>query len=334
MANASTPWRRVVATAIALVAIAASAVSLGTRTAVGETYPSRPIRLVLPFLPGTPNDVVARVLGPRLSAAFKQPVIIDNRPGGSTIIGTRAVATAEPDGYTLLLTANNHVIVPAQSAHLDYDALKDFIPVAGLATTSWLLTVSPAVPVKTVPELIAYARDNPGKLNIGFGKGTSPEIVSEMFKLEAKADIASVPYKGGAQVLSDMLGGTVQLNFGQTSTSLPLVRAGKLRALAVTSATRLHDLPDVPTMIESGISSLSGLSFWDGVLAPAGTPADIVNRLNQEINESLKSPEVKASLAKLGFEPLSGTPQDFAAFLKAEFPKWAAMVKATGIRLN
>jgi tripartite-type tricarboxylate transporter receptor subunit TctC len=334
MTSVSVKFRRSCGIVRAIAGIAIAAIIFSTGAAVGQTYPSRPIRLVLPFLPGTPNDVVARVLGPRLSAVLKQPVIIDNRPGGSTIIGTRAVATADADGYTLLLTANNHVIVPAQSAHLDYDALKDFAPVAGVAKTSWLLTVSPSVPVKTVPELIAYARKNPGKLNIGFGKGTSPEIVSEMFKLEAKADIASVPYKGGAQVLTDMLGGTVQLNFGQTSTSLPLIRSGKLRALAVTSATRLHDLPDVPTMIESGISSLSGLSFWDGVLAPAGAPAEIVNRLNQEINESLKSPEVKASLDKLGFEPLGGTPQDFAAFLQAEFPKWAAMVKATGIQLH
>ena len=334
MTTASRIFRCCFGIASAILAIATAAVTGNVGEAAAQTYPSRPIRLVLPVLPGTPHDVVARVLGPRLSAAFKQPVVIDTRPGGSTIIGTRAVATAEPDGYTLLLTANNHVIVPAQSANLDYDPVKDFAPVAGLAKTSWLLTVSPSVPVKTVPELIAYAKKNPGKLNIGFGKGTSPEIVSEMFKLEAKADIASVPYKGGAQVLTDMLGGTVQLNFGQTSTSLPLIRAGKLRALAVTSASRLRDLPDVPTMIESGISSLSGLSFWDGVLAPAATPAEIVNRLNREINESLKSPEVKASLAKLGFEPLSGTPQDFAAFLQAEFPKWAAMVKATGIRLK
>lgn len=301
-------------------------------SAGAQTYPNRPIKLILPFLAGTPNDVIARLLTQPLTASIKQAIVVENRPGGATIVGTRAVAQAEPDGYTLLVTAPNHVIAPAQASGPTYDPIKDFQPVAALATAPWILVASPNVPAKSVRELADYARANPGKLTIGFGKGTSPELVSEMFKLETKTDIRSVPYRGGAQVLNDILAGVIDLNFSNVGVALSLIKAGKLKALAVTSDARLADLPDVPTLKEDGFTSVSSLSFWTGMLAPARTPASIVNQLNAEVNAALSSAAVKSGLAKLSFDPKVGSPQEFAQFLAEEKPKWEALVKATGVR--
>jgi tripartite-type tricarboxylate transporter receptor subunit TctC len=299
-----------------------------------QSYPDRPIKLILPFVAGTPNDVIARLLSQPLSLALKQPVIVENRPGGATTIGPRDVAKSDPDGYTLLVTAPNHVIAPAEAAEPPYDPIKDFKAVASVATAPWILVASPNLPVHSLPELIAYAHANPGKLTIGFGKGTSPELVAEMFKVATKSQINSVPYKGGAQVLTDILAGVIDLNFNSVGVSLPLIKDGKLQALAVTSDQRMPELPNVPTLKESGITGLASVTFWTGILAPARTPDAIVKQLNMAINDILSSPDFRTRLLELSFKPYIETPEEFAAFLVQEQARWQTIVKSTGVTMN
>jgi tripartite-type tricarboxylate transporter receptor subunit TctC len=259
-------------------------------------------------------------------------VVVDNRPGAGTTIGMKAATLAEPDGYTLLFQSSSLVVAPAMYK-LDYDPIKSFAPVANIAWGSWVTVVPPALPVRSPQELIAYARANPGKLNFGYGQGTAPQLVGEWFNVTNGLAIASVPYKGGMQAITDMLGGTIQLNIGTTATLLPLIREGKLRAIAQWGRTREPDLPDVPTMIESGFPGLS-LGFWVGLWAPAGTPAAIVDKLNAETNAALRSPEMKASMRRLGVDRSPGTPAEFAAFIADEAPKWADIVKTSGVKID
>jgi tripartite-type tricarboxylate transporter receptor subunit TctC len=216
-------------------------------------------------------------------------------PGAGTTIGTKAAAAADPDGYTILIGATSFIIAATLYPHLDYDPIKAFAPVAMLAVSPQMLVIASSVPAKTVPEFVAHAKANPGKLNFGYGLGTLPQILGEAFKTATGTDIASIPYRGGAQAMTDMLGGRIQMIFGTQSTLLPLIREGKIRALAVTTETRARDLPDVPTMAESGLPQLT-LGFSAGILAPAGTPAEIVGKLNGEINAAMRSPELAASL--------------------------------------
>jgi tripartite-type tricarboxylate transporter receptor subunit TctC len=223
-------------------------------SASAQTFPDRPIKIIAPFTPGSPNDVVARLIAPPMGAQLGQSVVIDNRPGGGTSIGVKAAMTAEPDGYTLMVSNSpTHFIAPFVNKTFTYDPLKDFVTVAAIASGGLMLVVATDVPAKTLQEFIAYAKANPGKLNFGFGQGTLPQLVGEMFKLATNTEIANIPYKGGAQAIPDMLGGRVQMNIGTISTLAPLVREGKLRALAMTSAERNPELPDVPTMAESGL---------------------------------------------------------------------------------
>ena len=234
-------------------AAGAAALPLASHVARAQAYPNKLIKLILPFLPGSPNDVIARLLAPSLSSRLGQPVVIDNRPGGGTSIGTKAVMTAEPDGHTLLVSSSNvHVIAQTLNRNVTFDPIKDFAPVATVATASWVLVITSAVPAKSLAEFIAYAKANPGKMNIGFGQGTGPQLVGELFKKVTGANIAGIPYKGGAQVMADMLGGQIQVNFNTIGSTLPLIREGKLRALAVTGATRSPDFPELPTMVEAG----------------------------------------------------------------------------------
>jgi tripartite-type tricarboxylate transporter receptor subunit TctC len=260
-------------------------------------------------------------------------VIVDNRPGAGTTTGMKAAALAEADGYTLLYQSSSLVVAPAMYKNLDYDPLKAFTPVANVASSHWVTVVPPSLPVRTVPEFIAYARAHPGKLNFGFGQGTAPQLVGEWLKVTNKLDIGSVPYRGGMQAVTDMLGGTIHLNIGTASTLVPLISEGKLRAISVWGPTRFPELPDVPTMMESGFPDMSAW-FWSGLWAPAGTPAAIVSRLNAETNAALQSPEMKASMQKLGIEATTGSPQDFAAFIAAEAPKWARIVEASGVKME
>jgi tripartite-type tricarboxylate transporter receptor subunit TctC len=270
--------------------------------AVAQSYPHKPIKMIVPYTPGSPVDVLARLVTQDMSARLGQTVVIENRPGAGTTIGSKAVALAEPDGYTLLLAATSFIISMSLYPNPGYDPIRSFTPVAFLARSPQVMVIDARLPAKTVAEFVAYAKANPGKLNFGFGLGTLPQILGEYFKVLAGVDIASIPYKGGAQAVSDMLGGRIQMNFGTTATLLPLIQQGKIVALGVTSTARAENLPDVPTMIENGLPQLS-LSFSAGILAPANTPESIVEKLNGAINEGLRSPQLQPGLAKLGFHP-------------------------------
>jgi tripartite-type tricarboxylate transporter receptor subunit TctC len=285
--------------------------------ASAQTYPSKPIKVIVPYTPGSPVDVLARVVTQQVSARLGQSIVIDNRPGAGTTIGTKLAASADPDGYTLLIGATSFVLSFSLYPNLDYDPLKSFAPVAMLAYSPQVLVIAPSVPATTVREFVTYAKANPGQ--------------GESFKAVTGTDIASIPYKGGAQAITDMLGGRIQMNFGTTATLLPLIQQGKVRALAVTTQARSKDLPDVPTMVESGLPELA-LTFSAGLLAPAGTPADIIHKLNFETNEAMKTPELTASMAKLGFEPQIWPPENYAAFLVEEMRRWPPIVKAAGVK--
>jgi tripartite-type tricarboxylate transporter receptor subunit TctC len=311
----------------------ALAAATGPSPAAAQTYPTRVIKMITPFTPGSPVDVAARLLAQHLGTQLGQNVIVENRPGAGTTTGMKAAALAEPDGYTLLYQSSSLVVAPAMYKNLDYDPLKAFTPVANVASSHWVTVVPPSLPVRTVPEFIAYARAHPGKLNFGFGQGTAPQLVGEWLKVTNKLDIGSVPYRGGMQAVTDMLGGTIHLNIGTASTLVPLINEGKLRAISVWGPRRFPELPDVPTMMESGFPDMSAW-FWSGLWAPAGTPAAIVDKLNAATNAALRSPEMKASMQKLGIEATPGSPQDFAAFIAAETPKWARIVEASGVKME
>jgi len=301
--------------------------------ASADDYPTRPIKMIAPLTAGSPVDVAARLLAQYLSIQLKQSVVVENRPGAGTTIGMKAAAMAEPDGYTLLFQSSSMVVAPAMFKNLDYDPVKSFTPVANVAWGSWVTVVPPSMPVRSPQELIAFAKANPGKLNFGYGQGTAPQLVGEWFNRTNGLQIASVPYKGGMQAITDMLGCTIHINIGTTSTLLPLIREGKLRACAPRPRSRESDLPGVPTMIESGFPGLS-LGFWVGLWAPAGTPAPIVNRLNGATNAALDDPEMKASMKRLGIVGAKGSPKDFADFIAGEAPKWARIVEASGVKIN
>jgi len=300
---------------------------------VAQPYPSKPIKFILPLGAESPINAMARLAAPALSARVGQPVIVENRPGGGGTIGTREAGRAPPDGYTLIFNSNNHVLGPLMSKAAGYDPFDDFAPIGTFATGAWILVIAPSVPAKSLAELISYAKANPGKLNWGFGQATGPNLFGELLLAETGFDVARISYKAGPQAIPDMLGGRIQMNVGAIPALLPLIQEGKLRALAVSSATRSPYLPDVPTMAESGFSRLTR-SAWSGLLAPARTPPDIIGKLNTEISASLASPELVASLAKLGFEPKIETPQGFAAFLRDETEAWGRAVRAAGIQAN
>jgi len=318
--------RRHVAATLVAVAMAGGCM----QAARAQSYPSRIIKLVVPFTPGSPNDVMARLLTQHLQTRLGQAIVIDNKPGGGTTIGTKAAASAEPDGYTLLFISSALVVDPAMKGTA-YDPFKEFAPVASINTTSWLITVSPSLPVKTMAEFVAYTKTHPGTVNFAATQGTAAMLVAERFKQLSTADLLIVPYKGGAAALPDFLGGRIQVLNPTPSTSAPLIRDGKMRALMITSPQRIAELPDVPTAREVGLPALT-LEFWAGVLAPAGTPPETVGKLNTAINETLASDEMKAAMGKLGFDAKIGSPQDFAKFIAEETPRWTEIVKQTGVK--
>lgn len=295
--------------------------------ASAETYPDRMIKIVVPFTPGGPVDLVARLVAQRMAPALGQSVVIENRPGGAGVISVKTVANAEPDGYTLLFgNVSTLAVVPAVTRNRDYDPAKNFVPVAKVSDSPELLVVDPALPVRTVGELVAYAKAHPGALNYGSsGYGNATHLSAEWFKSKTGADIAHIPYKGLSDALTGLIGGQVSLAFGAIEGVLPLLQQGKLHALAVTTANRFPLVPDLPTMMESGIAGFMVTSF-EGVVAPAGTPPSVVARLNTIINESVASPQLQARFAQLGIQPSIGTPAEFAAFFAAENRKWAAIV--------
>jgi tripartite-type tricarboxylate transporter receptor subunit TctC len=269
-----------------------------------------------------------------MAVQLGQSVVIDNRPGGGTSIGVKAAMSAEPDGYTLMVSNSpTHFIAPLVNKTFTYDPLKDFVPIATVASGGLMLVIAPEVPAKTLQEFVAHAKANPGKLNFGFGQGTLPQLVGEMFKLASGTDIANIPYKGGIQAVTDMLGGRVQMNIGTISTLAPLVREGKLRALAITSAERNPELPDVPTMAEVGLPEVASVTTY-GLFGPAGIPANVVKRLNASVNDSLKAEDLRAAIRRIGFEPSPGSPDDFTKLLTSEMKVWIPIVQKTGFQLN
>jgi tripartite-type tricarboxylate transporter receptor subunit TctC len=309
--------------------LAAGSLSLGLRPAAAQTYPDRPLKLIVPFAPGGPMDTMARLVGQQLNTALGQPVIVENRAGAGGALGSKAVAIAEPDGYTLLWGSSGTLsILPELNKKLDYDP-KAFVPVALVALLPHVFVVPPAVPAKTVKEFVDYAKANPGKLNFGASLGTPPHLMGALFKSLAGLDITFIPYKGAAPSISDLMGGQTHMQFDALTTLYPLIVEGKLRALAVTSAQRWPALPDVPTMIESGYASFPQ-NAWSGVVAPAGTPAAIVGKLNAAINGGLRTADAKASLMKFSALTQPGTPADFAKFIAEQSPKWAELVRLSG----
>ena len=303
--------------------------------AQAQSYPARAVKIIVPTPAGGPVDVVARLVGNYLAATIGQPVVIDNRPGAGNTIGSKEAAQAEPDGYTLHYSSvSGLVLAPMLQKNAGYDPLTSFDPIALVGQSSTILVVHPAVPAKTVQELVAYARANPGKVNFSSGGiGVLPHLIGEWFKAQAKIDVVHVPYRGGGPSINGLVAGDVQFTFEGTSVLLPLVQAGKLRALAVTSANRLAELPDVPTMTESGFPNFVSTS-WTGLLTPAKTPAEVIEKLNAQINAGLKTPELKAALAKLSNEPLGGAPRDFTETLKRDIARWTPIVTALGLKVN
>jgi tripartite-type tricarboxylate transporter receptor subunit TctC len=308
---------------------------LSVEASAADQYPSRPITLIVPMPAGGGVDALARMVGDKLSAALNQQIVIDNRPGGGGNIGTRAVAKAEPDGYTLLLGHTGTISInPSLYANAGYDSRKDFAPVGLIAQMPVVLLTHPSVPVKSVPDLIALAKKEPGKLNIGTSTiGSGGYLSAQLFKSMAGVDMTIVPYKGTAPLASDLVGGHVPVAFNMLSPTLGNIRAGNLRALAVASATRTALLPDVPTVAESGLPGFEAVLHY-GLLAPAGTPRSIVDRLNKELRTAVNSEDVRKRIASEGGDPLASTPEEYAADIDREEAKWAALVRRLGLKVE
>ena len=296
-----------------------------------QNYPTRPIRMIVPFPPGGPIDTMGRMVAGDLSVRLGQQVIVDNRPGVGSTLGTKLAAAGAPDGYTLLFGSSGSLAVaPALYQNLDIDPLK-LTPVARVARLPQVFVVSNSLPVKSVEEFVAYAKAHPGQLNYGAGLGTPPHLLSTLLVTKTGIDAVYVPYKGAAPTITDLLAGRVQFTIDALLSLYPLIKDGKVRAIAIASGARWPALPGVPTLVESGYPDFT-MDAWTAVAAPAGTPADIVAKLNGAINEGLRSEASKAALARFSAIPSPGTPQDLAAFLASEVPRWAALVKLAGAK--
>jgi tripartite-type tricarboxylate transporter receptor subunit TctC len=303
--------------------------------ALAQSYPSRPIRLIVPFAAGGGNDNVARLVGKRLGEGLGQPVVVDNHPGAGGVLGAEAAAKSAPDGYTLFLGGvGSHAINPNLMKNLPYDPIRDFAPVELLAQAPLVLVVHPSVPARSLAEFVAYARAHPGKLNFASnGNGSSSQLAAVMFESMAGIDMVHVPYKGLSPALTDLLSGQVQLMFSSVVAILPHIKAGKVRALAVTGTKRLASTPGLPTIAESGFPGYEA-SSWYGILAPAGTPRDIVTKLNAELSKALSQPEVRNSLLAEGAEPVGGTPEQFAAHIRSEKERLGRVIREAKITLE
>lgn len=314
------------------IAVALFATIAALPAALAQTYPNRTIRLVVPSSPGGGTDITGRIVAHKLTEQLGQQVVVDNRAGAGTIIGNEIVAKAAPDGYTLLMGLSTLAINPSMYAKLPYDALKDFAPVSLAVLSPNILTVHPSVPTKTVKEFIALAKARPGSITYGSaGLGTSPHLSGELLKVLAKIDIVHVPYKGSGQSVIGLLAGEIGANFPSVPTAIPHIKAGKLRGLGVTTAKRTQALPEVPSIAEAGVPGYEATQ-WFGVLAPAGTPRAIIDRLHQEMVKLLRAPDVRERLIADGTEPVGNTPEEFAAYIKSETDKWTKVIKAAGIK--
>jgi tripartite-type tricarboxylate transporter receptor subunit TctC len=315
--------------------VAASAATLPavSRVASAQTYPSRPLRIIVGFAPGGSVDVVARLIGQWLSERLGQPIAVENRPGSGGNIGTAAAVGAPPNGYTLLLVTAANAINATLYEKLNFNFIRDIAPVAGISRNPLIMEVHPSVPARTVPEFVAYANANPGNVNMASaGNGTPHHLCGELFKMMTRVNMLHVPYRGEAPAMTDLIGGQVQLMFTPTGPSIEYIRSGKLRALAVTTSLRLEVLPDVPAMGQfvPGYEA----SGWFGVGVPRGTPTEIVERLNKEINAGLADREIRARLGDLGVSVLSGSPADFGKHIAAETEKWGKVIRSANINVN
>ena len=318
-----------------LAAASAAALAQTPSTPSGQAYPSRPIRIVVAYTPAGTTDILARAIGQKMTESWGQPVIVDNRPGANGNIGTELAARATPDGYTILMaTAATHSINNTLYPGLAWDAVRDFAPIGLVALVPNILVVNNALPVRSVKELIAYARANPDKLTHGSpGNGSTSHLSMELFKSLTGTRMIHVPYKGSAPVLADLTGGQISLTMDNIPVYLPHAQAGKIRALAVGSAKRTPAAPDLPTAEEAGVPGLIAVS-WFGLVAPARAPQRVVDQLSKETARILKLPDVHKRISDLGAEPVGGTPQEYAAFIKAEINKWRKVIQAAGVRVG
>jgi tripartite-type tricarboxylate transporter receptor subunit TctC len=300
-------------------------------TAAGQGFPDHPIKLIVPFPPGGPNDVIARVIGQRMSELIKQPVIIDNRGGAGGVLGTEAVAKAKPDGYTIVVTSAGALVISPSMEKVAYDTLKDLQPITLVATVPEMLVVATSVPATNMKELVDLAKAQPGKLNFASsGPGSLPHLAGELLKLTAKIDIVHVPYRGAAPAVNDLLSQQVQMAFLDLPVLLPQVKAGALRAIAIGAPERAPTAMDVPTTAEAGMPDLL-IENWYGMLAPAGTPAAVIATLNQAASEAMRDPSVRDKLAVQGATLVGDTPEHFGGFIQAEIARWAKVIKDAGV---
>ena len=298
--------------------------------ASAQSYPSKPVRLIVPFAPGGPADVQARLIGPKLTEAWGQPVVVENRAGGNTIIATELTARADPDGHLVQIISAGFAINVSLYAKLPYDSLRDFAPVTQLTSGPAIVVVHPSLPARSVKELIQLARSRPGQLTYA-SAGLPSQLAVELFKVTTGTDMVHVPYKGAAPAMIDLIAGHVQVSFPTIGGGLPHAQAGRLRALATTGAKRPPAAPDLPTMMEAGVPGYEATN-WFGTAVPAKTPPAIVSKLSQEIGRVLRLPDVRERLLSQGMEPVSNTPDEFAAYIRSEMTKWARVVKASGAK--
>lgn len=313
--------------------VALLAVGFATGVNAQPAYPVKPIRIISPYPPGGTTDILARLIGPKLTEAWGQPVIVENRPGGNTIIGSEAMVKSAPDGYTLLSILTSHVIVP-NLAPTPYDVIKDFAAVATIAGTQLVLVVHPSIPAKNLQELIALAKSRPGQLNYGSGgSGTVTHLAGEFFNMQAGVKTQHIPYKGSAQALTDLMGGQVHMYYSPPIVALPHIKSGRMKAIALTGDTRLAALPGVPTAGESGLKGFA-LNIWYGLLAPAATPPAIVGKINSEIGKALALPDLRDKLLSQGMAPFISAPDQFSALIKADHAKFMRIIKTANIKLE
>ncbi len=318
---------------IKLVFLVVAGVSVSPGPVIAQNYPARPVRVIVPYTPGSPVDAAARIVTQHLQTRLGQSLVIDNRPGAGTTIGVKVAAAAAADGYTLLFVGDNLSYYSTLYPHLGFDPLKNLTPIASAVTWSHVVVVAPGVPVKSVAELIAHAKAHPGKLVFGFGLGSVPHILGSVLRQASGIDMSFIPYRGGDQARADLLGGRVHLNMAPVGNLLPLILDGRARPIAFTGAARSPHLPEVPTMSESGFPQVGfHPDAWQGFLGPAGMAPALVGKLNTEINESLNVSQVKAALEKMAFEPRPATPQAFAAFLAAQLLKMPPLLRAAGLK--
>jgi tripartite-type tricarboxylate transporter receptor subunit TctC len=314
--------------------IATLALLACTLAAHADTYPSKPIKIIVPFGAGGFTDVTARIIQKELAPVMGQPIIIENRPGAGSTIGTDVVAKAAPDGYTLVMISTTHVISPHLYKKMPYDAIRDFAPVMKLGEGPYVLVVNPSLPVKSVAELVAYAKAHPKEVYFASsGNGSSQHLVGALFMTMTGAPLTHVPYKGSSGAMQDLLGGQVKVSFVGMPNALPQVHSGKLRALAVTTRTRAAELPDVPTMEEAGVKGYEA-TIWLGLLAPKGTPPEVVRKIHDDVARVLSTPEARKLVHAAGVEVATSTPEEFGALLQSEFDRWGKVVRETGATVN